>query len=107
MSKTSWRPRGVLEIDADAAFAEIVAEEGGAEAAALGIGRRGLRGSAQLAARRFDLHHVGPEPRQELGGKRQRLHLLEGQDADADQRPSRPPVRRLSDHIDHLDIISK
>ena len=67
-----------------------------------GSGVEGCRGSAQLSARRFDLHHVSAEARHELRGKRHGLHLLEGQDADTGQRPSGPPVRRLSDHIDHI-----
>ena len=107
MSSTSWRPRSVLEVDADAPFAEVVAQEGGAEATTLGVADRRLRGAAQFPARRLDLDHVGAEPGQELRGEGQRLHLFERQHPDADQRPGRaagPKAQRPAGS--RLDIIS-
>ena len=40
MSSTSWRPSGILQVDADAALAEVVAQEGGTHGAAFGVGHR-------------------------------------------------------------------
>ena len=90
-----------LQVDADTPFPQVVAEEGGAEATALGVGDGRLRGSAELTARRLDLDDVGAEPRQELCREGERLHLLERQHPDADERPGRAPVRGLSGQLDH------
>ena len=38
----------------------------------------------------LDLDHLGAEPSEELGGERQRLHLLGRQDADALERFAEP-----------------
>ena len=71
----------VLQVDADAALVEVVAQEGGADPAPFGVGHGRGGAPAQITRRRFDLHHVGAEPGQQLGRVRQRLHLLERQDA--------------------------
>ena len=56
-------PRGVLEVDADAALAEVVAQEGGAHRAPVGIGYRRLRGCGPA------LHRAAPpSPRRHRGG---------------------------------------
>ena len=54
--------------------------------------RRGAA-SEVARARRLDLDHLGAEPPEELGGVGQRLHLLEGEHADAVERLA--PVRRF------------
>ena len=57
------------------------------DAAALGVGHRRLRAAAEVAALGvLDLHHVGAEAGQQLGGVGERLHLLEGEDAHAVER---------------------
>ncbi len=58
---------GGLEVDGDAALAEVVAQERGADRAAVGIGHPRLR--RRGPTRRvggLDLHHVGAEPREQL-----------------------------------------
>ena len=68
---------GRLEVDADAALVEVVAQVGGADLAALGVGHRRRRRPPRLAVHRvLDLHHVGAEPGEQLRRVRQRLHLL-------------------------------
>ena len=87
-------PGRLLEVDDDGALREVVAQEGGADGAAVGIGHRGRRAPPEVArAGRLDLDHLGAEAPQQLGGVGERLHLLEGQDADAGQRLA--PVRRF------------
>ena len=84
-----------LEVDGDRPLAEVVAQEGGADARALGVDHRRLRAAPEVAALRvLDLHDVGAEPGEQLGGVGERLHLLEGEHADAVERLARPPPRR-------------
>ena len=87
-------PGRLLEVDDDGALGEVVAQEGGADGAPVGVGHGG-RGAAPEVARagRLDLDHLGPEAPQQLGGVGEGLHLLEGEDADAGERLA--PVRRL------------
>jgi hypothetical protein len=87
----------MLEVDGQAALAEVVAQERGADLAALGVEHVGERPAARLAgAGVLDLDDVGAEARQQLGGVGERLHLLRGQDADAVERP--PELRRIAVH---------
>jgi hypothetical protein len=77
----------MLEIDDDGAFVEVVAHEGGADGATFGVGHgRHRRTSEITGAGRLDLHHVGAQPAQQLGGPGQGLHLLEREDAHAVER---------------------
>ena len=87
-------PLRLLEVDHDGALGEVVAHEGRADAAALGIGHGGHGAPAEVArAGRLHLDDLGTEPAEQLGGVGERLHLLEGQDPDAVERLA--PVRRL------------
>src|SRR5438270_7517647 len=76
-------PALALQVDADAAFAQVVAEEGGADWPAARVEHRRLRAAPGLARRRLDLDHVGAETSELLGGVRQGLHLLGSQHPDA------------------------
>ena len=87
-------PDRLLEVDDDRVLGQVVAQKGGPDSAAVRVGHGGRRGAPEVAgAGRLDLHHLGTEAPQELGGIGQRLHLLEGEDADTGQRFA--PVRRL------------
>ena len=78
---------GRLEVEPDAALVEVVAQEGGADLAALGIEHGRQRAPAGLAVHRvLDLDHLGAEAGQQLGGVGERLHLLDGEDAHAVER---------------------
>jgi hypothetical protein len=67
----------VLEVEPDAALAEVVAQERGADPPAVGVEHVGERPPACLAGRRvLDLHHVRTQAGQELRAVGQRLHLL-------------------------------
>jgi hypothetical protein len=71
---------GSLEVDADRALVEVVAQEGRTHRAPLGVGHGRQRAAARVAALGvLDLDHLGAETGQELGGERQRLHLFQGQ----------------------------
>jgi hypothetical protein len=84
-------PLGRLEVDAHAALAEVVAEERGADLAAVGVGHRRERPATEVPALGvLDLHHLGPEAAEELRGVREGLHLLEGEHAHAVERLARP-----------------
>ena len=74
------------EVDAQAPLAEIVAQERRSHRTTFRIGHRRLRRATQVPGRRLDLHHVRPQTREQLGGKGQRLHLLEAQHPDAIER---------------------
>jgi len=74
-------PRVGLQVDGDRPLVEVVAQERGAHELAVGRGHPGLRAATGLAAERLDLHDVGAEAGEELGGVRQGLHLLQGEDA--------------------------
>ena len=75
------------QVEPQAALVEVVAQERGAHVAALWIGHRRCGTAARLAVHRvLDLDHVGTESGQQLGGERERLHLLGGEDAHAVQR---------------------
>ena len=83
------RPSGKLQVDADAALVEVVAQVGGADLAPVGVGHRRRGRAAGLAVlRMLDLHHVRAEASEQLGGVRQRLHLL--------RREHAHPVERLA-----------
>ena len=87
-------PGRLLEVDDDRALREVVAQEGRADAAPVGVGHGGHGAAAEVArAGRLDLDHLGPEAPEQLGGVGERLHLLEGQDAHARRAacPSAPP----------------
>ena len=86
----------LFEVDDDRPLGQVVAEERRTDGASIGIGHGGRGGPAEVTgAGRFDLHHVGAEPSQELGGVGEGLHLLEGEDAHPVERLA--PVRRLRD----------
>ena len=71
---------GVLEVHADRALVQVVAQERGPHPPALGVGHGRQRRPARVAPLGvLHLDHLGAEPGQELGGVGQRLHLLEGQ----------------------------
>ena len=79
-------PGGRLEVDADAALAQVVAQERRADAPPLRIRHRRERSPTRLPVNRvLDLHDVGAEAREQLRGERQRLHLLEREHAHAFQ----------------------
>ena len=73
-----------LQIDADALLVQIVAQVRGAHALAVDIryGRQGAPGRF-AGFRVLDLHHLGAQASHQLGRVGERLHLLDGQDADA------------------------
>ena len=76
-----------MQVEAQAALVEVVAQECGAHAATLGIEHRRRGAAARLAVYRvLDLDHVGAESGQQLGGERERLHLLGGEDAHTVER---------------------
>jgi hypothetical protein len=77
----------VLEVDADAALAEVVAQEGGADPPAFGVGHRGKGAASGVSGRGLDLDDLGAEAGQELGRVGECLHLFQCQDADAVQGP--------------------
>src|SRR5207247_6577730 len=66
-----------LQVHGDAALRQIVAQERRTDEAALRVGHARLGSAPRLAAQRFDLHHVGTEPREQLRRVGQCLHLLE------------------------------
>jgi hypothetical protein len=73
---------GMLEVDRDALLVEVVTQVGRADAAAVDVLDRGQRAAARVARLRvLDLHHLGAEPREQLRRERQRLHLLDREDA--------------------------
>jgi hypothetical protein len=77
----------VLQVDADAALAEVVAQIGRADLAPVAIGDLRPRAAPRLAVdRMLDLHHVGAQVREQLGGERQRLHLLDREHAHTPSR---------------------
>ena len=103
-------PGRLLEVDDDGALGKVVAQEGGAHGAPVGVGER-RRGRAPEVARagRLDLDHLGAEAPEQLRGVGERLHLLEGENAHAGEglapvfrpgvddvpelhRPSRPSI---------------
>ena len=72
----------VLEVDADRALVEVVAQEGRPDAPAVRISHRRERPPARFTvARVLDLDHLRAESGQELRGVGERLHLLSGQDS--------------------------
>ena len=78
---------GRLQVDADAALVEVVAQVGRADLAALRVDHRGRRRPARLAVHRMlDLDDLGAEPGEHLGRVRQRLHLLGREHAHAVER---------------------
>ena len=89
-------PSGVFEIDADAPLPEVVAEERVPDRAAERIIHRRERAPARLTGQRMlNLDDLGSEPPEELGPVRQRLHLLQGQDAQAIERGGPLPLSHL------------
>ena len=72
-----------------------------------GSAMAGIGAAPEVArARRLDLDHLGAEPAQQLGGEGQRLHLLEGEDADAVERLA--PARRVGvDDVAQLHVMSR
>ena len=73
---------GILEVEHDAALAEVVAEEGVA-----GPAQHRRRAAHGVAARRLDLDRVGAEPAEVLDGDRPDGGLAEVEHAQAAQRP--------------------
>ena len=75
---------GVLQVDDDGALVEVVAQEGGADRPSVGVGHGRQGGTPEVAGPgRLDLHDLGPQPAEQLGGPGQGLHLLEREDAHA------------------------
>ena len=100
-ASTSSRPASFLRSTVDALLRQVVAQEGGADEATLGVDHARLRSPPRLARGSLDLHHVGTEARQELRRVRQRLHLLEREHAHAVERL--PVLRRfLVRHVAEL-----
>ena len=80
-------PLRVLEVDADAVLAEVVAEIRGADGAAVARGHRGDRRAPRLADPRvLDLDDLGAHAREQLRGEREGLLLLDREDADSGER---------------------
>ncbi len=78
----------VLQVDADAALVQVVAKEGGAHLATIGVRHEGLGSTTAVAGHRMlDLDHLGTQAGQQLGGEREGRHLLDGQDPYAVKRP--------------------
>ncbi len=97
---------GGLEVDAETAFAEVVAQVGGADGAAVRIGHRGSGASPRFPVDRvLDLDHLGTEARQQLGRVGECLHLLRREDPDAIERLAellRVGVRDVTEsHVGH------
>ncbi len=96
-----------LQVDDDRALRQVVAHEGGADRATLGVGHGGHRAAPEVARSRcLDLDDVGTEAAEQLGGEGKRLHLLEGEDADAVERLA--PVGRVGvDDVAELHVMSR
>ena len=78
----------VLEIDADAPLAQVVAKEGVPDGASEWVVHRRQRTPPGLTCDRvLDLHDLGAEPSEQLRAVGQRLHLLQSEDAHTFQRP--------------------
>ena len=76
------RARGQLQVDPDAALAEVVAQIGRANLPAVAVDDLWPRAAPRLAVHRvLDLHHVGAQVREQLRGERQCLHLLDREHA--------------------------
>ncbi len=68
----------------------------GADVAAVDVANRGRRGASGVPAFRvLDLDDVRAEMGEELGGEGHRLHLFDGEDADALERETRRRVHEL------------
>jgi hypothetical protein len=77
----------VLQIDADALLAQVVAQIGRTDLSAVVVADRRLCGAPRLAVHRvLDLHHLGAEVREQLRGERHCLHLLDREDPHAGER---------------------
>jgi hypothetical protein len=84
-------PARVLEVDADRALVEVVAEERRADRPAVRVGHGRLCGPSRLAvAGVLDLHDLGAEAGQQLRGVGEGLHLHGGQDPHAVERLAVP-----------------
>ena len=79
--------RRCLQVDDDGALRQVVAHEGRTDGTAVGVDHgRGGAAPEVTGAGCLDLDHLGAEPTEQLGGKGEGLHLLEGEDADAVER---------------------
>ena len=79
---------GLLEVDAHAAFAQVVPQERRSHRATVGIGHGRQRGPTQFAGQRLHLDDVSAQAGQELRGVRERLHLFDRQHPYALEGPS-------------------
>ena len=86
----------VLQVYGHAALVQVVPQERRTHLTPVGVGHEGLGPTAAVAGHRvLDLHHLGPEAGQELGGEREGRHLLGGQDPYAVQRPEDLIIRGI------------